>query len=198
MWIRWDREVRGIFPLVREVLQNSGKEMWSNLWGFISATLYIPFENPQIMYLCWLKMESQMHIDFYGSLETYSHSSKQKAWLPCLFTGQFLASISKHIQLFTVSWVSSLGPPRALVLGQHCPLHTNVWLLLRDVCYISMTILGKQFTLSSLSHLLAHSKSHLLSLIPQFNGLAVHANSMMRLITLKFIIVFPKEAGFLF
>lgn len=176
--------------------------------SFISATLYVPFENPQIMYLCWLKMESQMYIDFYGSLETYSNSSfiktESMAAYFCLFTGQFLASISKHIQLFTVSWVSSLGPPRALVLGQHCPLHTNVWLLLRDVCYISMAILGKQFTLSSLSHLLAfqikisHSKSHLLTLIPQFNGLAVHANSMMRLITLTFIIVFPKEAGFLF
>lgn len=48
-----------------------------------------------------------MYIDFYGSLETYSNSSfiktESMAAYFCLFTGQFLASISKHIQLFTVS-----------------------------------------------------------------------------------------------
>lgn len=160
------------------------------------------------MYLCWLKMESQMYTDFYGSLETYCHNSfietESTATYFSLFIGQFLASIRKHVQLFTTTWVSSLCPPCALGSGQHCPLHTDVWLLLRDACYISMSFAGKQFTLSSLSHLLAfqikisHSKSHLLTLIPQFNSLAVHINSMMRVITLTFITVFLKEVGFLF
>lgn len=48
-----------------------------------------------------------MYTDFYGSLETYSHNSfietESTATYFSLFIGQFLASIQKHVQLFTTT-----------------------------------------------------------------------------------------------
>jgi len=47
----------GYFSLVREGLWKSGRETWSDFWvEYLTATLYIPFENLQVMYLYQLKM----------------------------------------------------------------------------------------------------------------------------------------------
>jgi len=54
--------------------------------NFWIETLYIPFENLQVIYLCQLKMESQTNqkmYDFSVNLETYSQIplSQWKTWL---------------------------------------------------------------------------------------------------------------------
>ena len=61
----------------------SGKRGLVKVWQgdmikFLIATVYIPFENSQVIYLCQLKMESQINqkIDFFPlNLEIYSQIS---------------------------------------------------------------------------------------------------------------------------
>ena len=70
---------------------------------FLTATLYIQFENSQVMHLCQLKRESQINQqtdDFIGNLETYSQIPltkwKAQLYIFLLFTGLCLANVSKH------------------------------------------------------------------------------------------------------
>ena len=77
----------GVLLCVKRWLIKSGKETWSDFWvENLIATQYIPFENFQVVYLCWLEMESQIYkkVDnFFCNPETCSHIplSQQKARL---------------------------------------------------------------------------------------------------------------------
>ena len=113
-----------------EVLQKSSKELWFNFWvGYLIAALYIPFVHLQVMYLCWLEMESQKYKkkkkDFFSNLEMFSSSfmkteSMAAYFLP--FSGPCLANISKCTKLFAITWVSTaLHPPHVLVSALTVP-----------------------------------------------------------------------------
>jgi len=77
---------------------------------FLTATLYIQFENSQVMHLCQLKRESQINQqtdDFIGNLETYSQIPltkwKAQLYIFLLFTGLCLANVSKSMNLFPIT-----------------------------------------------------------------------------------------------
>lgn len=124
-WIRCDCEVRDVFHWLREVLQKSSKEPWSNFWvGYLIAALYIPFEHLQVMYLCWLEMESQKYKKkkkiFFSNLESYSQIPlrKQKSRLHIFHC---LQNSSQYIKMHTIichnlSWHCSLLPLSPVLL----------------------------------------------------------------------------------
>jgi len=108
----------GYFPLVRDVWCKSSQETWSDFW----LQLYT-FHLKIHMYLCQLKME----LPVYQKVDDFSLQSWNLFSSSCikiesmaayfsLFTGLCLASVSKCINRFAITWASaSLYPPHAQV-----------------------------------------------------------------------------------
>ena len=74
------------------------------------AALYILFENLQVLYSCWLKMELRIYKTigdiFWKSWNLFSNSfirMKSKAASFLLFTDLCLANASKHMTLFLIT-----------------------------------------------------------------------------------------------
>lgn len=107
----------GYFSLLREVLQKPSKNTWSNTRvEYLIATLFVPFENMQVIYVnCKCICKRKFIFLFFGNLETWSQIpvSKWKTHLHIflLLIGPCSASIPKCIQLFVINWVSTAPSP---------------------------------------------------------------------------------------
>jgi len=117
----------GYFSLLRQGLCKSGRETLSEFWvEWLIVTLYIPFENVQIMHLCWWKMKSRIYkkklIIFFAILKLvlkFLYHSGKHGWTFLLLSGLCLANISKCIKLFAITWVrAALFPLPVLVSAQ--------------------------------------------------------------------------------
>lgn len=90
------------------------KEAWSDfLVEYLITTLCTPFEDSQVMYLCWLKIELQadqkMRIFFQQSWSMFSNSFNKMGSMAVYFlllTGLCSANEPKCTQLFAVSWAA--------------------------------------------------------------------------------------------
>lgn len=128
----------GLFSWVGGGLERSPVKRHDNL---STATQLIQFENSRVMYLCWLKTESEINCQIdpsFSNLETCSHIplSHRKAWLHVflLLTGLCLANVSEPVNLSAITWVSTaLYPPRVLISAQsrlilhRCSIGSKWW-----------------------------------------------------------------------
>ena len=99
----------------------------------LAATLYIAFENLQVMYLCQLKKESQINKQkknwdfFFCNLETCSQIPLSKQEQGCIFFTVYRTVFSQCINLFAITLLSTaLHPFLAWFQPRQCQQHTDV------------------------------------------------------------------------
>jgi len=93
------------------------------------ATLYIPFENSQVLYFGFGWVFS---VSFSQSWNLFSNSCVQtesKVAYFSQFTGLCFATVLNCTQLFAITWVSTaLHPPHDLVSAQAVPIVHQSWI----------------------------------------------------------------------
>ena len=137
------------------------------------ATLYILFEKLQVIYLCQQKITDipKKTDDFFlgggeGSLETYYQiplSKQSTAAYFSEFTELSLASVSKCIQLFAITWVSTAPhPPHTLVSAQSvlmvhiCLIVAEQWVCTQEQ---SRSLSGKSYCHDGTEQGVAHRQA---------------------------------------
>ena len=92
------------------------RETWPDFWvECLITTLYIPYQNLQLMFLSRLKMKLQIYknkkIISFCNLETSSQIliPQWKAWLHgfFLFTDQCLDNVPKCLKFFAITWAGA-------------------------------------------------------------------------------------------
>jgi len=82
----------------------------------MTATLYIPSQNSQVIYVNWIYNHKYINqkLFFFSNLETFSNSftkTESTAAYFSLITGLWLTTVSKCIQLFDIIWVTHCTEP---------------------------------------------------------------------------------------